>query len=295
MNGSWLEEQFGLKGMNAAVVGGTGGIGTGISKCLALAGATVIPTSRDRDRAEAVAEEVRQLGGESPGGAVLNLITEVEIKGDHPSSKMMIVDQSSIQTAAVSIAKKLGGQPLDILILNAGGNLGNAIIGKDESFFDSDAEAANTVVQMNYLAAREAARVLGAQMANSQYGSIIGTYSVAPLGLSRVLDYRASKAGLEQLCSFLALDLGRKIGPHIRANCVAPGFINGGDQNEFARNNPDRFAAINNRIILDRWGEPEDIGGAVVFLASKAACYVDGETLYVDGGWNVNGLGNAGF
>lgn len=274
---------FSLEGLNALVIGGTGGIGPGINSALACAGANVIPTSRDRARMEEAVSAIQEMGGSSSCGLVLNMTKK--------SGRNPVVDLPSIRAAAAKLKRHLHGSALDILVMNAGGNVGKSVIGPGDSFFDTKPEDAAHMAAFNYLGPRECLRVFGGLMLASPAPVIVCTCSQAPLGLSRVGDYRAMKAGLQQLVQFLALDLGRKQTPRFRVNAVAPGFVRG-QQNRFVMRDKRRLRAINNHIVLPHWGNPEDVGAAVVYLCSPAAKYVTGETLVVDGGFGVNKLGN---
>ena len=118
-------------------------------------------------------------------------------------------------------------------------------------------------------------------------GSIINITSIAAeLGLPDNPAYMAAKGALKQLTKSLAFDLG-PFG--VRVNNIGPGYFQT-DMTKFGWSDPERFEARARRTLLGRWGEPNDLAGAVIFLASDASRYITAQDLYVDGGWVAKGL-----
>ncbi|MBO9575332.1 MAG: 2-dehydro-3-deoxy-D-gluconate 5-dehydrogenase KduD [Sphingobium sp.] len=249
---------FDLIGKVAVVTGANTGIGRGIALALAAAGANIAAVGRTP--AHETAAKVSSMGRRcTMVGADLSSIDRV---GD-------IVAQ---------VVSALGG--LDILVNNAG------IIRRADAldFSEADWDAViDTNLKSVFFLCQAAARHMVAQHANTgQRGKIINIASMLSFqGGVRVPSYTASKSGVAGLTKLLANEWAAK---GINVNAVAPGYI--------ATNNTAALQAdeTRNRQILERipegrWGAPEDIGGAAVFLASRAADYVQGHVLAVDGGW----------
>lgn len=268
----YLFKMFGLNGQTVALYGGTGGIGPGIGEALARAGASVIPTSRTEERAK---EAVRKLDdvGHCPGFVLVDGM-----------------EAASVEHAVADLRKILNGRPLDILVVNAGGNKKEAVVGRDQLFLNSPDDVGAEVVALNYTAPRRIIRACLPLMTDSEHPCIVILGSQAPLGLSRVLDYRASKAAVAQLMEFLAQDLPVKCGTKWRVNGVAPGFVLG-EQNQGLLKDEVRYNAIIDHTPSGRLQTPEEVGNAVVFLCSPAASGINGHMLTVDGGFEICKLG----
>ncbi len=124
-------------------------------------------------------------------------------------------------------------------------------------------------------------------MASKGSGSIVNITSLgSELAFPDNPSYQMSKAGLKQLSKSIARDWGAK---GIRANNICPGYMKT-SMTEKSFNSPELKAARSERMILPRWGEPEDLVGAAIFLLSKASSYITGSDIYVDGGWVAKGL-----
>jgi len=245
---------FSLSGKVALVTGASRGLGKAMALALARAGATVVLAARDLTRLEEVAAEIRREGHEARVHA------------------FDLLDEKAVVAAIPSVIERVGR--LDILLNNAG-------IYQTSKLLDSTLELWHRTIDTNltsaYLLAREAARVMIPQKS----GRIInvGSY-VSVLGRERMQAYAASKHGLAGLTKSLAGELGRH---GITCNAIAPGYFMT-DMIEPAANDPALMQAFTNAIALNRWGRPDEMGGAAVFLASDASSYVNGHILHVDGG-----------
>ncbi|MFQ1702818.1 2-dehydro-3-deoxy-D-gluconate 5-dehydrogenase KduD [Loktanella agnita] len=239
---------FALTGQKALVTGANTGIGQAIAVALAAAGAHVIAAGR-RSCAETVAA-ITAAGG---------------------SGAELLLDLADLDAAVAALP-----DDLDILVNNAG------IIRRDDSvdFTQADWDA---VMDVNLkavflLCQRFAKNALAAERG----GRIVNIASLLSFqGGIRVPSYTASKHGVAGLTKIFANEWAAK---GINVNAVAPGYI-ATNNTEALRNDADRNAAILERIPAGRWGDPEDIAGAVTFLCSPAAKYVHGTILNVDGGW----------
>jgi 2-deoxy-D-gluconate 3-dehydrogenase len=249
---------FDLSGRVAVVTGANTGIGQGIALALAQAGADVALVGRTP--AEETAQKVRDVGRRAEIiGADLSTIAPVQ----------GVVDD---------VIAKLGG--LHILVNNAG------IIRRQDSvdFTEEDWDAVvDTNLKVAFFLAQAAGRHMIAHAAETgERGKIINIASMLSFqGGVRVPSYTASKAGIAGLTKLLANEWASK---KVNVNAIAPGYI---ATNNTAALQADetRNRQIMERIPEGRWGSPEDMGGAAVFLASAAADYVQGHILAVDGGW----------
>jgi 2-deoxy-D-gluconate 3-dehydrogenase len=243
---------FDLHGKVALVTGGNVGLGQAIAIALAQAGANIVSTSRRG--APETQERVLSLGRRFLG-----------IEADLSSTKPIqgIVEQA------------LGFGGLDILVNNAG------IIRRNDSVDFSEADW-DAVIDTNLKSAFFLAQAAGRHMIAQGRGKIINVASMLSFqGGIRVPSYTASKSGLAGITKLLACEWA---GKGVNVNAIAPGYMTT-DNTAALRADEKRNAQIMDRIPAGRWGEPSDLGGAAVFLASAASDYVHGAIIPVDGGW----------
>jgi gluconate 5-dehydrogenase len=245
---------FSLEGKVALVTGASRGLGRAMARSLAEAGATVVLAARDVSKLEEAAAEIRAAGFRA----------DVEA--------FDLTDEQGVIAAVPSIVRRHG--QLDILLNNAGVCMWSGFM---ESSLDMWRLTIETNLTATYLLSREAAKPMLAR----RYGRIInvGSY-VSKIGRERLQAYVASKHGVAGFTKSLAGELGRH---GITCNAIAPGFFLT-DMAEPITSNPARQQVFTNAIAMGRWGRPEELAGAAVFLASDAASYVNGHTLHVDGG-----------
>jgi len=247
-----MADPFDLNGKVALVTGGNVGLGQAIAVALAAAGADIVSTSR-RDAPET------QQAVEALGRRFLSL--RADLSSTAPINA--IVDQ----------ALAFGG--LDILVNNAG------IIRRADSVDFSEADW-DAVIDTNLKSAFFLAQAAGRHMIAQRRGKIINVASMLSFqGGIRVPSYTASKSGLAGITKLLACEWAAK---GVNVNAIAPGYMTT-DNTEALRADEKRNAQILDRIPAARWGEPSDLGGAAVFLASAASDYVHGAIIPVDGGW----------
>jgi 3-oxoacyl-[acyl-carrier protein] reductase len=238
-----------LAGKVAFVTGGTRGIGTAIVRKLHEAGARVALTGRDADRARAAAGE---FGERARGYACDVAVTE------------------QVDTAIAAAERELG--PIDVLVNNAGLTRDNILLRLGEADWD-------TVLDANLKGAFHTTRAVIKGMMKRRSGRIINITSIVGLtGNKGQANYAASKAGLIGFTKSVAKEYASR---GVLANCVAPGFI---ETDMTAALPEDARATLLEDIALGRLGRPEDVAGAVLFLASDLAGYITGQVLVVDGG-----------
>jgi 2-deoxy-D-gluconate 3-dehydrogenase len=247
-------ERFRLEGKTALVTGAAGGLGAAIAIALAEAGAAVA-CHGNRRPADATAEQIRTIGKQAQSFSA-------DLSHVHGADKLF---------SAVSATM---GAP-DILVNNAG-----MIHRNTAESFESDAW--NTVLQVNLTSVFRLSQLAGAEMLKQGSGKIINIASLLSFqGGIRVPAYATSKGGVAQLTKALANEWA---GRGIQVNAIAPGYFRT-ENTSALQQDETRNRQILERIPAQRWGNPEDLSGAAVFLASSASDYVNGEVLVVDGGW----------
>ncbi len=247
-----LENPFSLTGKVALITGGGSGIGFEIAKCLLLSGAEVIITGRRQNMLE---EAQRNLGDKCH--FIVNDVT----------------DLSKTEELVDTLITKYG--KIDILINNAGVNM-------KKPSLEVTNEEFNRIIQTNLNSVFSLTREVAKGMIERKSGSIIMISSMTGYyGIDRVPAYTASKSGIEGLTKALAVDWSKY---NVRVNAIAPGFIETAMMQTAMNSDPERMNKALNRTPMGKFGKPEDIGWAAVYLASAAAAYVNGVSLRVDGG-----------
>lgn len=250
---------FSLQGKSALITGSSKGIGRAIARAMALAGARVVISSRKLQACEAVAQQIREDGGEA-----IALACNVS----QPEQIDALVRDTLEAYGAI-----------DVLVMNAAVN---PYFGPLLSIDDG---AWQKILDANVSSVLRAGAAVIPQMAERGGGAVIIISSIAGLKGSRNLGgYAISKAADMQIARNLAVEWGHA---GVRVNCIAPGLV----RTDLARalwENPADLEAALQAYPLKRIGEPEDIAGAALFLASRAGAFVTGQTLVVDGGTTIS-------
>jgi gluconate 5-dehydrogenase len=245
---------FDLSGQTAIVTGASRGLGLHFARALAHAGADLILTSRNRTDLTAFAAEIQAIGRKAT------------------ALSLDVREQASIERMAAD-AEAACGQ-IHILVNNAGCNVRKPAL--DVTWDDW-----NLILDTNLRGSFFVAQQIARRMVPHRYGRIINIGSVTSVfGYAGLAPYGASRGGVRQLTMSLADDWGRH---GITVNCLAPGWFRTA-QNEVLYQNQGWVDYLVDRIPLKRPGEPCDLDGPIVFLASEASRYISGQTLLVDGG-----------
>ena len=254
-----VAQLFDLSGKVAIVTGGNGGLGLAMAMGLAQAGANIMLAARDAGKLAQAASQIATVGG-------IAQIAQVDL-----------TQESGINRMVAQTVQDLGR--VDILINNAG-----TTVRKEPQ--DLSAEEWDQVVDVNLRAAFLASKVVYPHMKSQGGGKIISIGSMFSLfgGGGSGAPYSSSKGGLVQLSKSLAVAWARD---NIQSNAILPGWFMTDLTATIPVTQPDRYDLISRRIPTGRWGQPEELQGAVVFLASAASDYVTGAVLTVDGGYSV--------
>jgi len=246
---------FRLDGRTAVVVGGGSGIGREGALALAGQGATVICADRDLAAAQDTAA----------------LATGAEDEGRLTAYELDVLDEAAVTRTASDLGV------VDVLVFTAGTNVRKRIL-------DYSGEEFDRVVGLNLRAAFDLVRAFGPGMAERARGSIIGLSSMRSVAVEPGQGvYAATKAGLLQLLRTVAAELGPQ---GVRANTVAPGVV-ATPLTDQIRAVPEWAEAYAQKNAFGRWATPDEMAGAIVYLASDASSYVTGSQLVVDAGWTA--------
>ena len=238
-----------LKDTNVILTGATGGIGGSILEKLVSAGANVLATGTNEEKLK----------------SIKNKYSNVHVE------KFDISEHEKIEEF-IEHANKILGNKIDVLINNAG-------ITRDNLSIRMKNEEWSEVINLNLTSTFLLSKNVIKKMLKNKKGKIINITSVVGhTGNIGQANYTASKAGVVAMSKSLALEYGKK---NININCVSPGFITTEMTDKISDQHKE---VLNSRIPLDRFGEPEDIANAVVFLSSDLSNYITGETIHVNGG-----------
>jgi len=249
-----MSKYFDLTGKVAIVTGTSRGLGQYFGRALARAGADLVITSRNTSSLNEFKKEIESMGRKA-------FPVELDVR-----------DYDSIQKMVDTVVKEMG--KIDILVNNAGCNIRKPAV-------DITWDEWNTVLDTNLRGTFFVSQAVAKHMIPRKYGRIINIGSVTSVfGYAGITPYCASRGGVKQLTMSLADDWGAY---GITVNCLAPGWFKT-EQNKVLYEDKEWVEYICDRIPLKRPGQPDDLDGAIVFLASDESKYITGQTLLVDGG-----------
>lgn len=269
-NGSKL---YDISGKSVIVTGGAGVLGSSICRALARVGARLAILDLNFEAAEQLADEIRNQN-----------LTAVAVPCN-------VLDRSSVKAAAERVKEHFG--QVDILINAAGGNKAEGTTNPALSFFDLPEEALRWIFDLNLLGTIIPSQIFGREMARQNQGVILNISSMTAFRpLTRIPAYSAAKAGVSNFTQWLAVHMAQEYSPAIRVNAIAPGFFLT-EQNRFLLTDEktadltDRGQSIIDHTPQGKFGSPEDLIGATLWLISPAASFVTGIVVPIDGGFSA--------
>lgn len=269
---SFLSSLYSLEGKVAIVTGGTGVLGGVMALGLARAGASVVILGRRAARAEKMASEIASEGGNA-----------LAVPAD-------VLHKSQLEAACQTVLDRWGN--IDILVNAAGGTTPEGSVPVDKTIFDMSLDAMRYVIDLNLIGTLLPCQVFGSSMAAKGEGCIVNVSSLAvPRAVTRAVAYSAGKAAMENFTRWLAVELALKFGGGLRVNAIAPGFFVGDQNRQLLLNDDGSLTQRGQRIIehtpAGRFGSPEELVGALIWLCSRSATFVNGSVVLVDGGVNA--------
>ncbi|MBC6112077.1 SDR family oxidoreductase [Pedobacter fastidiosus] len=266
-----VESLFSLKDKVVVVTGATGVLGEAFVNGLCSAGATIVVIGRNEDVAKQRVEEARNAGCKS-----IYIIADV-------------LDEQNLIDAKNTILNEFG--KIDALVNAAGGNVAEAVVQPGNDVFDLNVSALKQAFDLNLFGTIMPTQIFGKEIAKHG-GSIVNISSVsATQALTRVLGYSLAKASIDSYTKWMAVELANRYEDKIRMNAIVPGFFIT-NQNRALLTNEDgsltsRGQAIISKTPFKRFGNPEELIGALIYLLSDASKFVNGENVKVDGGFSA--------
>ena len=273
MNLDELAKQYDFTGRTVVITGGAGVLGGEMACALVGCNANVVILDRD----PALADQVVKRFDSTKGKYLV-------VKGD-------VLNKESLEQAAAEIVRHFGR--VDCLINGAGGNNPKATTNPEQSFFNLPMESLKFVSDLNLLGTILPSQVFGRLMAVQKFGIILNVSSMnAFRPLTRIPAYSAAKAAVSNFTQWLAVHMAQEYSPNIRVNAIAPGFFLT-EQNRFLLTDKETggLTQRGNKIIdhtpMGRFGKPEDLLGATLWLLSPASEFVTGVVVPIDGGFSA--------
>jgi NAD(P)-dependent dehydrogenase (short-subunit alcohol dehydrogenase family) len=267
-----MTHSFSLKSKVIAVTGSTGVLGEAFVKGIAEAGGTVVLIGRNREVAAQRAADI-----EADGGRAMAVIADV-------------LDEGQLRAGLAAILDRYGR--IDGLVNAAGGNVKEAVVMPGSDVFSVDMDALRKVFELNLFGSMLPVQVFGPALAMAESASIVNISSMASAqAITRVLGYSLAKSSVDNYTRWMSVELANRFKGKLRMNAIAPGFFIT-HQNRALLTNPDgsltaRGDAVLKNTPYNRFGEPEELCGALVYLLSDASGFVSGHTLMVDGGFSI--------
>ncbi|WP_419032015.1 SDR family oxidoreductase [Dysgonomonas gadei] len=263
---------FNIDGKVVLITGGYGILGSQMAEYLASEGAKVVILGRSKEKGEALAAKIKAKGNEA-----MFLVSDA-------------MNEENLVQNREEILKAYG--KIDVLINAAGGNMPGATIPPDKTIFDVKVDAFKDVIDLNLFGTVIPTLVFAKAMVDNGKGNIINIASMSSFRpLTRVMGYGVAKAAVANFTEYMAGELSAKFGEGFRVNALAPGFFIT-EQNRNLMLNPDgsytdRAKSVIAHTPFRRFGESEELLGAIHYLVSDASSFVNGSILVVDGGFNT--------
>ncbi len=269
---SYIDKLFNLNNRVAVITGGGGVLAAAIGKGLSQAGMKLVFLDINEQAARDAAETIQKLGGDALG------------------LKTNVLDIETLKASRDLILNRYG--TIDLLLNAAGGNMPGATISPDATVFDLKIDDLDKVSNLNFKGTVLPSMVFGKVMADKGLGTIINISSMAAFqSITRVIGYSAAKAAVSNFTQWMAMELAMKFGDKLRVNAIAPGFFIGNQNRDLLINNDGTYTERGQKVIantpMGRFGNAEELVGAVLYLASDAASFVTGVVLPIDGGFST--------
>ncbi len=269
---NYINSLFDVKDRVVIITGGGGIIGGELAKGFLNSGAKAIILGRTESSLQ---KKVQELSTHE------NEITAFQCD---------VLDEAGLKRVNDQILDRYGR--IDILVNAAGGNMPGATIGVDQNIFDLKIDEFKKVTDLNFNGTVLPTLVFAKSMAENKKGSIINISSMASYRtITRVVGYSAAKAAVDNFTKWMAVELAQKFGSGVRINAIAPGFLLTNQNRTLLTNEDgsltDRGRTIINMTPFKRFGEPDEMIGAVIWLASDASGFVTGAIIPIDGGFNA--------
>ena len=264
---------FSLENKTIIVTGGTGVLGSAFVKGIAQAGGTAILIGRNKKKGLEKAENIRRQGGNA-----------LFVAAD-------VMDTYQVEKTKAIITEKF--EKIDGLVNAAGGNVAEGVLQPEADVFNLNIEGMKKALNLNIWGTIIPNQVFGPVLAKSGKGSIVNISSVSSQrALTRVLGYSMGKAALDCYTKWFAVEMAKRYGDSIRINAIAPGFFLS-KQNKALLTQPDgswteRANSILRHTPFKRFGQADELIGALVWLLSDASRFVTGMNIGVDGGFSIN-------
>jgi NAD(P)-dependent dehydrogenase (short-subunit alcohol dehydrogenase family) len=269
-----MENIYSLKGKVIIITGGTGILGNSFINGIVEAGGAVGILGRNKEVAEERAEAINKNGGQA-----IALVADV-------------LDEASLTAARKSLLDRFGR--LDGLVNGAGGNMPDGVLQPDEDIFSMNLDGMKRVMEVNLWGTLLPTQVFGDAIAKTGRGSIVNISSMnSKRAITKVLGYNMGKAAVDCYNQWFAVELANRYGDAIRMNALAPGFFLT-EQNRNLLTLPDggytqRGGLVIKQTPFKRFGHPDELIGALVWLLSDASAFVTGSMICVDGGFSIFG------
>lgn len=267
-----MYNQFSVNDKTIMLSGATGVLGKAIALHLAGEGAHMIILGRNPSKVEALVSQI-----ESGNGKATAAIADV-------------TNEQALQDLQSELSRQFGN--IDVLINAAGGNMPGAIVTPDQTITDLNSEDVKKIMDLNYLGTFLPVKAFLPLLKAADKASIINISSMAATRpMTRVMGYASAKAAVDNLTKWLAVEFANKFGPNLRVNAVAPGFFLTEQNRQLLTEQDGSLTSRGNQIIehtpMARFGDPEDLFGAVQWLCSDASTFVTGTIIPIDGGFSA--------
>ena len=268
----YLEKLFNIRNKVAVITGGSGVLGSKMAEGFLNAGVKVVLLGTNEEKLKQKVKSLSWISKEVIG-----------LKCD-------VLDEENIKSVNKDVLKKF--KHIDILINAAGGHVSGTVIGIDRSVFDLKIKDFEKVTELNLHGTVIPTLVFGKSMAKRGKGAIINISSMATQrAITRAVGYSAAKAAVENFTRWMAVEMAQKFGSGIRVNAIAPGFfLTKQNKNILTNKNGSltkRGKTIVNITPFKRFGDPDELIGTILWLASDASKFVTGTIVPVDGGFNA--------